>query len=89
MITVNINVSEIDKTALYEGKKGKYLSLTLIEAKEGTDKYGNSHMVVQDLGKERRAAGEKGPILGNAKTLNFDKPAPVAASAADDSDVPF
>lgn len=72
MITLSIDVSKIDKSALYEGKKGKYLNLTLLDTQDS--QYGHSHMVVQDIGKERREAGEKGPILGNAKTLDFDKP---------------
>ncbi len=68
MITVSVNLNDIDKSALYEGKKGKYLNLTLMESKN--DQYGNSHFVVQDLGKERREAGERGKILGNAKTFS-------------------
>ena len=67
MITININVTKIDKTALYENKNGKHLSLVLFENKKGKDDYGNDGFVAQDLGKERRLAGEKGPILGNFK----------------------
>jgi len=67
MITGSIDVGKIDKTALYEGRKGKYLNITLIETPDS--KYGSSHMIVQDIGKERREAGEKGPILGNCKTF--------------------
>ena len=67
MIVMSINVSRVDKSALYEGKNGKYLSLTLHENKNGTDKFGNHGFVSQDLGKERRMKGEKGPILGNYK----------------------
>jgi hypothetical protein len=35
MRTANINVTKIDKTALYEGKNGKYLSLVFFDNKEG------------------------------------------------------
>lgn len=69
MIAINIDVTKIDKTALYDGKKGKYLSLTLRENKDGRDKYGNDGFVTQDIGKERRAKGERGAILGNYKTI--------------------
>lgn len=69
MITININVTKIDKTALYENKNGKHLSLVLFENKKGKDDYGNDGFVTQDLGKERRLAGERGPILGNFKRI--------------------
>jgi hypothetical protein len=69
MIAININVTRIDKTALYQGKNGTYLSLTMHENKNGKDQYGNDGFVAQDVGKERRAKGEKGPILGNYKTI--------------------
>lgn len=75
MIRIKLNVSKIDKTALFEGKNGaKYLDLPLMENRNGPDQYGNTHMCVQDLGKERRLAGEKGPILGNGKTIGTVQP---------------
>ena len=67
MQSLNINTAKIDKTALYEGKMGKYLSLTLMENRDGKDDYGNDGFIVQDIGKERREAGERGPIVGNWK----------------------
>jgi hypothetical protein len=69
MITIKLNCSRIDKTALFEGKNGKYLDLVLFENKGGRDQYGNDGFVTQDIGKERREAGEKGPILGNYKEV--------------------
>jgi hypothetical protein len=80
MKTININVTKIDKSALYEGKNGKYLSLVLFDNKDGRDQYGNDGFVTQDLGKERRMASEKGPILGNWKEMDAaQKPAPEPA----------
>jgi len=67
MITCSINVTKIDKTAIIDGKNGKYLALCFFESKNGPDQYGNDGFITQDLGKERRAAGEKGAILGNYK----------------------
>ena len=67
MQKLNINVSLIDKSELYEGKKGKYLSLTLFENRDGTDQYGNDGFIVQEISRERRENGEKGPIIGNWK----------------------
>jgi len=69
MKTIRINVSKIDKTALYDGKNGKYLDLVMFENKNGEDQYGNLGFVTQDIGKDRRLAGEKGPIIGNFKEL--------------------
>jgi hypothetical protein len=97
MRTANINVTKIDKTALYEGKNGKYLSLVFFDNKEGPDQFGNDGFVTQDLGKERRMAGEKGPIIGNWKEVGTKRPAPaptrhessVIVSMEDHSDIPF
>ena len=75
MISIRINVEKIDKSALYKGEQGTYLTLTGIDSPN--DKYGNSHFVVQDLGKERRLAGDKGEILGNVKPIVTGKEVPV------------
>jgi len=71
MISVKIDVSKIDKSALYKGEKGTYLNITLMDNQSGeTDEYGNDYWVVQDLGADRRKAGEKGPKLGNGRNIN-------------------
>ena len=69
MQRAKIDVTKIDKTGIFEGKKGRYLDLTLIENKDGTDSYGNDGFIAQELSKERREAGEKGPIIGNWRHL--------------------
>ena len=97
MIVMNINVSRVDKSALYDGKNGKYLSLTLHEKKDGVDKFGNHGFVSQDIGKERRMKGEKGPILGSYKHVGgYTKQAGGNATSADkftdedpNDDIPF
>ena len=93
MKTLNIDVTKIDKTAIHEGKKGKYLALTLHDR---PDEWGNAGFVTQDLGQERRKAGERGPILGNWKNLATPAAAPKTATQpkqGDDfdncSDIPF
>ena len=70
MKTVNINLSKIDKTAIFEGKNGKYLTLCLFDNKDGEDQYGNHGFVTVDLGKDRRLAGEKSAIIGNFKDMD-------------------
>lgn len=73
MIRLSINTSKIDKTALIEGKTGKFLDITLMDNRDGQDKFGNDGFAVQGLGKERREAGERGPIIGNWKHVGTDK----------------
>lgn len=80
MITTKIDVTKIDKAALYKGAKGTYLDITLLDNKDGRDQYGNDGFVVQDIGKDRRAAGEKGPIIGNWKTIGQAAPKPAQAA---------
>lgn len=64
-IKLKINVTRILKDHLYAGKNGKYLDLVVWPNKNGPDQYGNTHFVCQELSKEARDAGEKGPIIGN------------------------
>ncbi len=65
---LKIDVTKILKEHLFHGKNGaKYLDITLWENRDGEDQYGNTHMAVQSIPKELRDAGQKGPILGNAK----------------------
>ena len=77
-LNIKIDVTKILKEHLFQGKNGaKYLDLVVWANKEGEDQYGNSHMVVQSIPKELRDAGQKGPILGNAKEFGGQsRPAP-------------
>ena len=101
MITCKINVTRIDKQYLFEGKTGKYLDIALMTNKDGPDQYGNDGFIIQDIPKEKRDAGEKGPIIGNWKDRSKTKPEvskpvarpPVATDAngtpTEPDDVPF
>ena len=66
-ISIKIDVTKIDKEALYKGAKGTYLTLTVWPNKDGEDQYGNHASVKQDLGKDRRE--EKAPFIGNARII--------------------
>ena len=66
ILKLKIDVTNIDKTTLFKGQKGVYLDATVL-IKDAPDQYGNDGMIVQDVSKEAREAGQKGPILGNAK----------------------
>ena len=66
----------LDANNIYRGEKGSYLSITLMDNKDGQDQYGNEGFATVDFGKERREAGEKSPILGNWKTIGRAAPPP-------------
>lgn len=95
MQSANIDVTKIIKDALYKGKKGTYLNIVCHDNREGRDEYGNDGFVTQDLGKLRREAGEKSPIIGNWKHIEKREPKPAAvappppAAAEECDDVPF
>lgn len=97
MITTKINVTKIDKSALFEGKNGKYLDLVLHDNRDGQDQYGNDGYIVQDIGRERREAGERGPIIGNWRKIerrhNANAPQTQEPAAhrggEEDDDIPF
>ena len=100
MRTVKIDVTKLDKTAFFKGAKGTYADIVLWDK---PDDYGNEGFVTQDIGKERRTKGERGPILGNAKfvgTVQPSRPTPAPEPAKftpggghtggeDMADVPF
>jgi hypothetical protein len=69
IIKAKIDVTKIDKARLFKGTKGTYLDLSLLENKAGTDQYGNDGFICQDVSKEEREQGIKGPIVGNFKIL--------------------
>ena len=54
---------------VFVGKKGAYLELTIMENRDGADQYGNDGFASVDIGKERREAGDRGPIVGNWKHM--------------------
>lgn len=68
-VNLKIDVTKIDKTKLFQGSKGTYLDATVFIDIDNPDQYGNNGMITQALPKEEREAGEKGAILGNAKTF--------------------
>jgi hypothetical protein len=102
MIVGKINCSKIEKARLFQGEKGKYLDIALIETSD--DQYGNHFVIIQQVSKDERLAGTKGAILGNAKWLGqpptaAPKAAPAGKTATTmnkpagdvnlDEDVPF
>jgi hypothetical protein len=68
-IALKIDVTKIDKSRLYEGKKGVYLDCLLMHNKDGDSKFGDDGFIIQSISAEARAAGERGPIVGNWRYL--------------------
>ena len=101
IIKTSINLNNIDKTKIIEGKKGKYLPIT-ITLNEEVDQFGNQGPVVIAQTKEERESKTEKVYLGNVQVVwtngtnveaapRQDQPAqaaPVAAAAPVD-DLPF
>ena len=66
VIKLNLNVSKITKEKLVKGEKGLYLNCALIETPNS--EY-SDYMIVEEISKEEREAGQKGEILGNGKVF--------------------
>ena len=69
-IEIQVDVTKIDKSRLFKGAKGTYLTMTaFVECDPAAkDQYGNHGMVTM-----KKLEGEqKAPILGNVKTFWTD-----------------
>lgn len=75
---IKITVGKISKPHMFVGKKGTYLDVAMMPNATGRDEYGNDGFLIQEVTKEAREAGEKGPIIGNWKYLDEPKAAPPA-----------
>ena len=87
MIQLKIDVSKIDKTKLYNGKKGTYLDATLF-LNDQVDQYGNHGFIVQSVSKEERESGVKGAVLGNVKIFQKSEQSENQTNGSD-NDLPF
>ena len=100
-INFKIDVTKIDKSRLYQGEKGIYLSLSTVIDTDGVGNYGDHGIINQQSTKEEREQKVNMPILGNARiffsTLEDSKePANPSAPTSDktpnqefDDAVPF
>ena len=100
-VRVKIDVTKIEKERLHKGQKGTYLDATCFIDINDEDQYGNHGFIAQDVTKEEREAGTRGPIVGNVKVFYRDgldtpqQPAapsqPAPGKAMDDmsDDIPF
>ena len=68
IIKASINLNAIDKSKIIEGKKGKYLPIT-ITVNDEPDQFGNQGPVIIDQSKEEREAKIAKTYLGNCKVV--------------------
>jgi len=96
-ISIQIDVSKIDKARLYKGAKGTYLNLTTFVDPANPDQYDQHGFISQTVTKEERAQSVRTPILGNCTVFFQEQGAdnvPVttatpAVSDTFDDDIPF
>ena len=99
IIKTSINLNSIPKDKIYQGKKGKYLPITITLNNE-PDQFGNQGPVVVEQTKDERDAKAAKTYLGNVKvvwtdgnnvdTAPRDNTHPAAAPAsAPAEDLPF
>tara|TARA_Y100000114_G_C11519236_1_gene212696 strand:- start:123 stop:437 length:315 start_codon:yes stop_codon:yes gene_type:complete len=68
IIATSINLSEIPKDKIIEGKKGKYLPIT-ITLNDEVDQFGNQGPVCVQQTKDERDAKTAKTYLGNVKVV--------------------
>ena len=64
----------IKANAIYMTEKTASMDVTLMTNRDGRDQYDNDGFATLDLGKERRLAGDRGPILGNWRDMDGAPP---------------
>ena len=79
IIKTSINLSAIPKDKIIEGKKGKYLPIT-ITVNDEVDQFGNQGPVIVSQSKEEREMKTEKVYLGNAQVVwtngQFPSPPP-------------
>jgi hypothetical protein len=100
IIKTSINLTAIPKDKIIEGKKGKYLPIT-ITINDEVDQFGNNGPVIVSQSKEERDAKEQKTYLGNVNVVwtngtfpepNRDGQAPAPAmqqQVSNEPDLPF
>ena len=68
IIKTSINLAHVPKDKIINGKKGKYLPIT-ITINDDVDQFGNQGPVIVDQSKEEREAKTAKTYLGNCKVV--------------------
>ena len=69
-VELSIDVTKIEKARLFQGKKGKYLTMTVFIDPDNKDQFGNNGMITH----KKNEGEERAPILGNCKVFWSDAP---------------
>ena len=101
IIKTSINLNSIPKDKIIQGKKGKYLPIT-ITVNDEPDQFGNQGPVIVDQTKEEREAKAPKTYLGNVRVVwsngTFPSPTPFeggqpktqpAVAKEENEDLPF
>jgi len=68
IVSANIDLTKINKSKIYEGKKGKYYPITIVLNDE-PGQYGDSGYIMTEQTKEERDAKAQKEYLGNVKVV--------------------
>ncbi len=68
IIRASINLTNVDKSKIIKGKKGKYLPIT-VTLNDEVDQFGNNGPIIIAQSKEEREAKEAKTYLGNVQVV--------------------
>ena len=76
IVNASIDLTKIEKSKVIDGKKGKYINITMFVNDE-VDQFGNNASIIMSQTKEEREAKTPRVYLGNGKTcLLYTSPSP-------------
>lgn len=89
IISADIDLTKVDKSKIYEGKKGKYYPITIVLNDE-LGQFGDSGYIQTEQTKEERDAKAPKSFLGNVKVVwsNGSNVAPAPKDGVDLLGVP-
>ena len=81
-IRIKLDVKKLQKELFFLANSGAvYADLTTFVDLVDKDQYGNSGFITQDVSKDARESGTKGPIVGNVSVFWSDAGPPEAKQA--------
>lgn len=80
--SLSINLSKIDKDKIIQGKKGKYLDIT-VAIQDQKDEYGNNVKAWHSQSKQEVGNKEEKQYLGNGRVFWTDDPKPTQPTPED------
>ena len=91
IINIKVDVTKLDKSKFFVGKKGTYANITVAENMDGESEYGDTHYVYESQSKEERDAKTPKNYLGNGKefVFNNNNGTQTMTTEAVDDDLPF